>query len=442
MGSEQSMRAGQPGAAAWRPMMVLVSAVVGMAGLWANASTAEITQEYRVGATHSDNLGRTPDSELSDTAATVGVALSTEYASRRVEFDLDSDLEYLHYSEDNFDDEVMGALAAELSIKLIPDTIVWDTTNDFGKLQTDPLRADAPDNRENFNSFATGPGVSLQLGARTSLDLGGQYETNYFELRETDNEIVGSTVTLARRLTSNRSVSLNGSWQDVDYDNDELNSDFERRSVYLGFRSQIPQGLLDVSVGVNEVELDDAEFDGTLASLSFTRQISRKLAVSLGYDRRISETGDIFRRFQSTSRELGRTGDVGGLGGPFRSERLSASVDYEDNENRYFLEVFANEEDYEEANDLERRQRGASVGGNQTVGRDWELSIVGAYLRSEYQSSDRDDDDWSLEARVSRRLTRTVFVDFRYLHADRQSNQPGLEYRENRYALEIRFNPG
>ena len=76
------------------------------------------------------------------------------------------------------------------------------------------------------------------------------------------------------------------------------------------------------------------------------------------------------------------------------------------------------------------------------MGRDWELSVVGAYFRSEYQSSDRDDDDWSLEARVSRRLTRTVFVDFRYLHADRQSNQPGLEYRENRYALEIRFNPG
>ena len=63
------------------------------------------------------------------------------------------------------------------------------------------------------------------------------------------------------------------------------------------------------------------------------------------------------------------------------------------------------------------------------------------FEQSDFQNADREDDNLFANATVSRRLTRTFFIDFSWRHSDRSSSDGGFDFTENRYTLTLRFDP-
>ena len=162
----------------------------------------------------------------------------------------------------------------------------------------------------------------------------------------------------------------------------------------------------------------------------------------MSYDQRFSNAGDVFRIAQGTpGRDFGSTADIPGEGEPFESRRLSASLNYEFGSNDFFVRASSDEEDYESANALERRQSSLVLGVSRRLGSNWRVSADGRLSRSDYRSVDRDDDDVSADLRVSRQLTRTTYLDFGYRYFDRSSNNALDNYTENQYSLTLRFDP-
>ncbi|WP_405223896.1 outer membrane beta-barrel protein [Lentisalinibacter sediminis] len=404
------------------------------------ALAAKLDYELRAGGTYSDNIGRDSGAEEEGTIAFVGLSTDVTQATRRIDFSLLSDLDFFHYPDTDFDDEVFGAANADLTLDLIPNLLDWVTTDRFGKLQTNPFGADTPDNRSNFNNFSTGPELTLSLGDRTRLTLGGRYGVNSFEERDTDNDQVTASIALSRAISRNRSVGLTAAYDDIDYD-DELNQDFERRSLAATFRSEISRGSLAVDLGINEVEVAGETLDGTLASVSFDRNLTARTSFSLGYDRRFSNAGDIFNRFQTGGSGFGETQDIAGDGEPFESQRFSVSLRTEAGGNDFSLAVFRSEEDFESDNALERQRDGVRAGVSRRLGSNWRISLDGRFEQSDFQNADREDDDLFASVNVSRRLTRTLFIDFTYQYADRGSSDGGFDFTENRYTLTLRFDP-
>lgn len=405
------------------------------------ALAAEFDYELRAGGTYSDNIGRDSGVEEDGTIAFVGLSTDVTQATRRIDFSLLSDLDFFHYPDTDFDDEVFGAVNADVTLGLVPNLLDWVTTDRFGKLQTDPFGADTPDNRGNFNNFSTGPELTLPLGDRTRLTLGGRYGINSFEERETDNDQITGSIALNRAISRNRSVGLAATYDDIDYDDDQLNQDFERRSLAATFRSEISRGSLSVDLGINEVEVAGETLDGTLASVSFNRELTARTSFGLGYDRRFSNAGDIFNRFQTGGTGFGETQDIAGDGEPFESQRFSASLRTEAGGNDFSVAVFRSEEDFESDNALERQRDGVRAGVSRRLGSNWRISLDGRFEQSDFQNADREDDNLFANATVSRRLTRTFFVDFTYRYADRGSSDGGFDFTENRYTLTLRFDP-
>ncbi len=401
----------------------------------------EVDYELRAGGFYSDNIRRAGSGSSDDLVAFVGFGLDLQQVSRRIDLSILANLDYQHYLDNTFDGEVVGALNGNLTFGISPGVLDWVTTNRFGTLNTNPLLPDTGGNRENINNFSTGPELSLKLGGVTSLKAGAHYRNNNFEVRETDNDVLGGDIGLHRALSPNRSISLTATVDDVEYDNQLLNQNFERRAVFVGFNSEISRGRVSLSLGSNEVDTGSMTADGTLASISVTRRLSPRTEFRLSYDQRFSDAGDIFRRFENPGREFDETQDIGGLGAPFESRRFSVQVDMQRGNNEFFAAVHFNDEDYESIDFLDRKRTEGNFGVARQINREWRASADVRLRLTKYRNLDRSDDDLQLGLSAARRISRDFYLDFGYRLFNRNSSGVSTDYTDNRLFVTLRFDP-
>ncbi len=66
----------------------------------------------------------------------------------------------------------------------------------------------------------------------------------------------------------------------------------------------------------------------------------------------------------------------------------------------------------------------------------------GRLQRGDLYDSGRDDDDVILRLGLSKQISRKVDIEFDFEFADRKSNDPLAEYRENRIAVTLGYSGG
>jgi len=239
-------------------------------------NATDLTYEISAGAGRSDNIGRTETNTTEETIALLGLKLNLAHLSRRIDLSLVTDLEYRSYLDDTFDDETVGALAADLVVQLAPELLSWAFEYRFGNLQTNPFQPNTPTNRENAQSFTTGPDLHLRLGSLTAFEVSGRYGSNKFEASDIDNDILSGRISLVRDLSKHRSISLNTTADKVEFNDRTINDNYDRLTAYLGLESEISDGTLSLKAGVNQLQYDGAEeTDGNLYGISWTRDLDQ-----------------------------------------------------------------------------------------------------------------------------------------------------------------------
>jgi len=399
---------------------------------------AELEYEIRAGAYYSDNVRKADIMQQEETIGLIGLQLDASHESRRVEANLLSDLEYRDYLDDSFDSENIGSVNADVLFKISPDTLSWVVENYYGTLQSDPFRANTPDNRENINVFSTGPDLTLRL-PRGAFRISGRYESRYFEVSDIDNDVLGGTVSLVRIFSPNRSVSLNVSADRVEFDDTTVNSDFDRQTAYLGFNSQNSRGSIVVNLGINEIHDFGEVSRGTLVGISWSRNITARSSFSLGYDQRFSDAGDIFKRFQAPGRGFGNVRAISGVSDPFENRRFSAKYNNRRKNFDFYVTAFRDEQVYEISKSLNRDRTRVGVGASKSLGSAWQVSIGARFQKTEFSNSSRVDDDIDLRGRISRKLSRRVSLNIGYARSERDSNTAGFDYIENVASLTFSY---
>jgi hypothetical protein len=401
----------------------------------------EFVYELRAGTVLSDNIQRRSFNAEDEIIAVLGGSVVLVRDSQRLQLDLAADLDFNHYIDGTYDDDISGSLDGYIEYYIVPSTFSWVVEERFGKLVTDPLQSLNPGNLENVNSFATGPNLNFRFGSKNSVRLQGRLRDHSFERRDIDNQEAGVSISLARRLNSFRTVSINGTYDDIDYKNDVDYQDYKRTAAYVGFSSDVGKGSLSLSIGGNAVDVDGETSEGLLARASFSRDLSSRTRFILAYDQRYSDAGDIFDRYSSPNWSFGEAQDIPGEGDPFESIRFSVTSVTEFGRNIFFLDLSTTDENYETDNELERRRIDVSGGVNRQIGSAWQLGGDVRFYNADYRNIDRQDDNLSIGIRVTRQLSQSIFADIGYRYIERSSNEPNSGYDENRIILMVRYSP-
>ena len=402
---------------------------------------AEVDVEFRLGGTYSDNAARVNSNVTSDTIVSAGLWLDVSEITKRFDGWLKANIDHSVYTEDTFDDETFASFAGVAEVQLVPRVFSWVVANRFGKLRTNPFQADTPTNRENVNRFSTGPNLNLRFGNVTVIRLEGRYRKTRYEISDFDNDVLSGSISLIRMLSEARSISLNVTADRIEYDDSDLYSNFDLQSAFLAIQSRVSRGELSAAIGVNQIHDNGITFDGSLANITWNRKISSASSFSLGYDQRFSESGDLFERYQDIDKGNDTSLPVLGSANPLEISRGSVSYQFNKERNGVSFSFSHSQFDYEMDDFLDRDISALRIDIQRKLGAAWQVRIGARALRTEYDQSEREDDDLELWLTIRRQLTRALGVDFGVRRVERDSNAAGFDYEENRYTVRLVYTP-
>jgi len=405
------------------------------------AARADVEYGLRVTGTSSDNIERVANDGASERVLATGVFLEVLRETRRVDLDLLADLEYRSYLDDSFKDESIPSLIGQGELAFVPDVFSWVVEDRLGQLVSNPLQVQTPDNRAITNSFYTGPRLRLPVSDRSALQLDTRYGRNDFDVLETDNDAYTAQLGLVRQVSKNRALSVNAQYDDVRYDDDEINVDFERTSYFFSVESEISKGSLIAELGVNNIEYGLQDRSGTLASLTFSRDLTARTTLRLGFDQRFSEAGEIFRRQSGDDRFFTRAVNLAAVGGsPFEFRRLGGSLTFEGRELDWFVSLSRQDEKpLPMTVNFPRKLDELRLAARWQFSRFWQAQLIGEFRASDFSSLVRDDDDSDIGLTISRQISRVMYLDAGYRYFRRQSTIPDQRFKENRFLLAFRI---
>lgn len=405
-----------------------------------SASAADPPEyEIRVGATRSDNVLRTDVFEIKETIALVGLTLDARHETRKVMASLVTDVEYRNYTDNAFDDDVVGALNADLLWQFVPGTFSWVFQDQFGQLQSDPFRANSPVNRENINRFSTGPDLRLRMGSTTALEVGGRFHVTQFELSDADNDVLSASVSIVRALSPRRSLSLNVKEDSVKFDTAGFERDYDRQAAFLGFKSEVSRGSITVNLGRNKIDRNGQTTDGSLIHIAWNRDLSPSTTLNLAYDGRLTDSADTLGRTQNPGQGFGDPQRTAGVSDPFENKRFTMGLNVRRNSNNFYASMTYNDDEYITQSALNRDRAGLNVGLSRVLGSAWRVRLSGMLEKTEFAASGREDDDTVIRAGLSRQLSRLAAVNLDVTRFDRDSNESDFDYVENTISLTFSF---
>jgi len=421
-----------------RALSVAICALLG-----GSAGAANLDYELTLGAGYSDNIARSAQDETSEGILAPGLQFSFDQASRRLQADLVGNFAYYKYLDEEFDSELLGNFAGNARFMLVPERFEWVVSDNFGQVLNDPFLPATPNNRENMNHFVTGPDVIVPFGSNTRLRAGARYGMTMYEHQPFDSDTVMGQLSLERQLSAFSAVSLNGSVQQVNYDESALNGDYDQTETFVRYSAQGARTNLSVDAGYTALNQDatDTTHSGLLFRLDLSRRLSASSIVSLSGGHEFANSAGAFAGGQ-----VGLPTNIGAAPGrqsnqPFMDDHVRLGYSFNRQRTGFSLSAYRSDRSYKDQPGLDQTLTSLTAGVTRELTPRTTLSIDGTYGRGNFEQ-EGDYTDLSGGVSLRWRLSQRVSLGFSYDHFDRDSDRPQGGYTENRYWLTIGYGRG
>src|SRR6202000_3182440 len=258
-----------------------------------------------VGIGESDNVNLSDTNKVSQTIAITDLDLDVKEQSRRFGVDAKGNFSYLDYLQGAYSNQLIGRFDGRADVALIPDHVTWVLTDSFGQAQIDPFTVVVPINLENINYVSTGPDAAFRFGPTFFLDLSARYAKTSYQANPFDSSSALGSVALGRTLSAHSSISINGSFDRMTFNNTTVNTDFNRTSVYAHYEAQGARTNLAANLGATKADQGPETFTGANAKLQLSRKLSSAFTFTWTVGRDITDGSTSFANLQS--------GAIGGI---------------------------------------------------------------------------------------------------------------------------------
>jgi hypothetical protein len=411
------------------------------------ARAQSLTYGADVGIGESDNVTLVDTNKVSQTMAIADLDFDLKDQSRRFDVDAKGNFSYLDYLQNAYSNQLLGRFDGRADVSLIPERVTWVLTESFGQAQIDPFVAAVPTNLQNINYVATGPDVALRLGPTVFLDLSARYAKTTYQTDPFDsNEILGS-VALGRALSAQSSISINGSFARELFENTDVNTDFNRSSVYAHYEIQGARTNLTANLGATKVDQGSVSFTGPNAKLQLSRKLSSVSTLTFTVGRDVTDGSTAFANLQS--------GAIGGIvtGAAVVTQNNytvtygSVAWDYSRNRTTIGVSGTWEKDSYDGLPLLDVTRGSAEFRIERRLTSVLTGQLLGRLYRNEYANTDFSETDGLIGAALVFHAGRALEIKLRYDHSTRNASGvgvvPGVSngYNENRAFLTIGYRP-
>jgi len=398
------------------------------------------------GLAYYDNIQKLRSGGDNDTAGVARLSGSYENESRRHAERLWVGATYNNYFDNVYSDDIVAAMAGDLTLDVVEEVFAWGFTNNYGPTVQNPLDPQTPDNRSYMNVFSTGPSLVFGAGQRTRLEADALYvRTSYDDPIEQDpdtNQVTGD-IGIVRQVSPETAWSIHGSAQHVSYD-DAAYDDYDIYDGYLRYDGRSGRTSLTVDVGASN--LDDVEGSDTkpLLRLAFTRQLTPMTSLSLTAGSEYQDAGATFARTQDAAGapSIGENLDVTTLAAPLLDQYVGLAVNVQGVRTNLTFGANYSDQEYQSDSDLsDQKSYGVVVGATRQLSESLSASLQGAWNHDDYQSAGQDDNLYDLAATVSWRVGAHVSLTGGYWWEKQNSNENSLDYTASVIGAWVSYSP-
>ncbi|HEV8331045.1 MAG TPA: outer membrane beta-barrel protein [Steroidobacteraceae bacterium] len=422
-------------------------------GAWAQAQQPpgqaqgqQISWGLDLGARYTDNVGRTDTNEQSDTVGIAGLNFAVDVSRPRLDARAAADLRYQEYFESDFDSRVNGVLDGSLGFALVPERFVWVVQENYGQVTRNRQVADNPDNLQDINYFSTGPDITLPLGRRTSVQLSGRWSDAYFEQGNQDSVTATGSLALVRQLSSSTSLSLNGSYSEIDFDQDQEFVDYTVEQAFLRLAITGARTTLSLDGGVSRLERDNSssKSDTALARLDLQRLIGARSSLRLVAGTTPSNTQQSFRLDQQIGQQIGGGVDISPdsevvAGDSFRSDYAYVTFATDWERTSVTLLLSGRKQDHEVFTVLDREQYRGTLTYSHDLTQNVSIDVRGTYLDEKFTETGFGFDQWGAGLGMRWELSQRISLRARVDHYVGSSDDGTRDYTENRAYVGISY---
>jgi hypothetical protein len=420
-----------------------VGAVVGdlASAAPAQGGGESLTYGADVGIGESDNVTLVESNKVSQTIAVADLDFDFKDQTRRFAADAKGAFSDLYYLQNAYSNQLLGRFDGSAQLALIPERVTWVLTESFGQSQIDPLQPVVPTNLQNVNYVATGPNADFRFGPTVFLDLTARYAKTTYQTEPFDSNAVIGSAALGLALSPQSSISINGSFERMMFDNTEVNTDFNRSSAYVRYEVQGARTDLTANLGVTKVDQGSQSLTGPLAKLQLSRQLSSvsKLTFTVGRD--ITDASSAFSSLQS--------GAIGGIVtapaalslNNYTVTQGSVAWEYARNRTTFVLSGSWEKDSYDGQPLQDVTRDSAQFRAERKLSSVLTAQVLGSLYRNDYTNTDFSETDWLAGAALIFREGRGLEIKLRYDHASRAVSGVGSGYSENRAFLTIGYRP-
>jgi hypothetical protein len=415
-----------------------IALLVGSLTAAALANSQEASFGVSAGFGTTDNVLLTPDGGESETIATLGVQIDVDHDGSKLDATATGNVSLERYLDDTYDDDVVGRLDALLRFSFVPERFSWVAQENYGQMQVDPVSALTPDNRESVNYFSTGPDFNFRFGSDMFATLGARYSISDFEVSPIDGDRLVLMAGFGRSLADTSRLTLNVTSERLEFDN-PINEDYDRIAAFLTYDLKGARTDLKVDVGQSEVRQDSGDFDGPIARIAVTRQLSSSASLALEGGVALTDASDSFRQLGTVQSDNIVVGPSNAS--PETFERQDAQLTWRYARNRTTLYAIAQwaDDDYEQSQQLDVTRHGMQLGLERAMSRFLTGRVFGSRTESEYQSPAFTDEMWSAGFQLSWLIGRTLALELRFDHTNRDADGEDFDYEENRAFLTLNW---
>ena len=418
---------------------------LGASALIAGGDAWAVTLDYGLAysGVYSDNITRSETGGDEEFFNVFRALSALREDTETVQAELYSQIELRHYTQGNYDNDVLLALDGTARYVMLPRRLTWLVQDRFTQVPIDPTFVSTPSNRQNTNSFTFGPDLTLAFSTANVLEFGARYNNTYYEVSDTTNNRFGLQARFMHAISPITQLSANYEAEEVIYDENSLNYDYTRQDVFGRLRTRSLGNDIILDLGQTFIERENLrDVEGLLVRGTFTRRVNSITTMDINGSSQYSDAGRDVALIDPLAE--------GPTVVPVNPAEFAASGLYSNNsvEGNYRVQrsygvnrfnLYWREMDFESV-PLDQRL----FGGFLDVGYDWSAAIGAAvlanYTNRQYTNVTREDDDYGAGLRFLYRFTRNFFVMLEGRYSTRDSTVGAQDYEERRLVGTVMYN--
>ncbi len=395
---------------------------------------------------HSDNIRLTSTDERSDWIHTLLTGLAYRENTADLVARVHAQATYYDYQRNSFDNETLFDLNSSAVWTISPQRFLWTLEDNYQQGLIDSTGVNTPANRTNLNVLSTGPDVYLRIAPVHTLAFGARVGDVYTGQVNADNKRFTGTAGWLYQSSPTTTLSLNYRVLGVKYDNTALNNDFVTQDIFFRGQFQPSRSQYVIDLGSTRTSFDrGADVDGTLARLSWIRQVTQESRFGATASKEFSNTGsDVLA---TTATGAGETAAPSGLtrtvitGDVYTSK--GGAIFYTRRGGLFGTLFEASRRKFDFATTpQDRKETYGRLQIDYFVSALTTASLFTQYTRTEYLNFFQRDTERNSGLRLNHHLSRTVSLGLEARHHDRNSTVSSFNFVDNRALITLLYSSG